>query len=300
MQTGEFKGFVTYTLINENTITATYGEPVYFVAPMQSFFLQTRSDYDYTTQNNAVKFDVAKISTTRPAGTPSGLRSGKTEENILRIKASNSASASGMLIAYSENAAAGFNANRDAQKLFSLYSTVPEIYALAGEIPADIRFIGGNSEVTVPVGIRTGQTGEIKLTFTGMNNYTKAKKIELTDAKENRTVDLTGMASYSYTFSHTETGINNGRFSLRISHSITSLPAFDDVDDLEVYGSSEGIYVVTPSYDPVQQLIVYDFQGRKMYESAVNAEYYPLGGSLRNMPLIVKVITANRTKTVKL
>jgi hypothetical protein len=271
-----------------------------YIAPLQGFFLQTRSDYNYNTNNSVAKFNVNNISVTRPAETSFGLRSVKTEENILRIKAENKTAKSHLLIGYQENASAGFRENEDTKKLFSSISSVPEIYTLADVIPVDINFISNKGEITIPIGIKTGQTGEITLTFTGMNNYSKASKIELIDAKENRIFDLTGMSDYTHTFNHTEKGIQNGRFSLRISHSITTLPGVDNSDDLTVYGDSKGIYVVTPSSDPVQQMIVYDLQGRKVYESASGAGYYPLQENLSQSPLIVKVITVNHVKTVKL
>ena len=268
------------------------------IAPMQGFFLTTTEKY--SGMGNVVKFEIDKISTTRHAGSKSNLRSANVKENILRIKAENNAAASYMLIGHKEDASNGFRENEDVRKLFSPFGYVPEIYALAGETPVDINFINAGREVIVPLGIKTTRTGEIRLTFTGMDNYSKASKIELIDARENRTVDLTGKTSYTYIFNHTETGISNGRFSLRIGASMTSLSKVTVSDDLKVYGDSKGIYVVSPSSDPVQRVIAYDFQGRKIFESTSNANYYPLQENLGHSPLIVKVITRNGTKTVKL
>jgi hypothetical protein len=74
----------------------------------------------------------------------------------------------------------------------------------------------------------------------------------------------------------------------------------NNLDDLKIYGYSNGIYVVSSSSDPVQQVSVYDFQGKKVYESRSDAKYYPLQGDFGNLPLIVKVVTKNGTKTVKI
>jgi hypothetical protein len=112
-------------------------------------------------------------------------------------------------------------------------------------------------------------------------------------------VDLTGKASYTYTFNNTDKGIQNGRFSLRIGSSLTSVPTVDNsANNLKVYGDSRGVYVV--SSEPVKQLTVFDLMGRKLYESVANAGYYPLKENLGKTPLIVKVTTANQVKTVKL
>jgi hypothetical protein len=271
-----------------------------YVAPLQGFFLKTLSNYNYDANNSVAKFNVSNISVTRPEGAPFTLRSGKVEENILRIQAENNTSKSYMLIGYKENASNGFKENEDTKKLFSPFDYVPEIYALVDRIPVDIHFINNEENTTIPLGIKTGQTGEIRLTFTGINNYNKALKIELIDAKENRTVDLTGKSDYTYTYNHTENGILNGRFSLRFGKSMTGLPEINTSDALKVYGDSQGIYVITPSSDPVQQVVVYDFQGRKIYENTSGAGYYPLRENLSQSLLIVKVITKDQVKTVKL
>jgi hypothetical protein len=273
--------------------------PIRYIAPMQSFVLTTLSNYAGT--GNAARFNVANVSAARPADEPV-LRNSNTEENILRVKAENEWTASYMLVGYKENASNGYNENEDVKKLFSPFDYAPQIYPLAGEIPVDINFINNDGEITVPMGIKTEYVGEIKLTFTGMDNYSRATKIEFIDAKENRTIDLTGKVDFIYTFNNEKTGIQNGRFSLRFGNStgLTAMPDVNTMGDLKVYGDSKGIYVITSSSDPVQQVTVYDFQGRKLYESRANANYYPLQENYGHSPVIVKVVTANRVKTVKI
>lgn len=267
------------------------GEP--YVAPLQGFFLK------YPTGGKDLVFNVSNISVVRPAGNASNLRSAgeSKEENLLRIKADNGVAVSYALIGYRENASNAYVEKEDVQKLFSPYNYVPELYSLSGEIPVSINYIKG--ETIIPLGIKTGRTGEIKLTFTGMDNYSKAPKIELFDALENRTENLTGKASFTYTFINKETGIKNGRFSLRIGTSTTGSQKVDS-DELKIYGDSKGIYVINDSSDPVRKLEVYDLQGRMLYESDVDAGYYPLQGYNGGFPLVVKVTTKNQTKTVKL
>ena len=265
------------------------------VSPMQGFFL--------TYKGGDVVFNVKNISMVRPAKASFNLRSDRktVEENILRIKAENKKASSHAVVGYRDGADNGFVRGEDVRKLFTPFTHVPAIYSLAGDIPVDINFVNNNGEVIVPLGIKTGQTGEITLTFTGMDNYFKASKIELIDAKENRIIDLTGKASYSYSFNHTETGIQNGRFSLSLSnYSMTSLSNVNSSDDIKIYGDSKGIYVLSPPSDPVQQVTVYDIQGRKLNESVSGAKYYPLQDNCGNSPLIVKVTTKNSVKTTKI
>jgi len=286
---GDDLDFITCTL-DAGAITSTDGSDMSYIVPLQGFFLKYKGD-------GAVNFNVENTAVRKT--TSSNLRSsqGSGEKNRMRIKAENDYSASYAIIGYKEGASNGYIPGEDVQKLFSPVNYVPSVYSLADEIPVDINFINDNSNIIIPLGIKTEQTGEIRLSFTGMDNYLKASKIELIDALENKTIDLTGEPSYTYSFNNTETGIQNGRFSLHISNSITSLPDVDS-DNLNVYGNSKGIYVV--SSEPVQQLEVYDFTGRKLYESASDARYYPLQGNPVNFPLVVKVMTASKVKMVKI
>ena len=286
------KDFIDCTL-DADAITSADGSDMNYIVPLQGFFLTY-------TGSGTVNFDVKTVSTVIPVRGSLSLRSDQAtkEENIIRIKAENSYSASYAIIEYKEGASNGYAPREDVRKLFSPDYNVPSIYSLEGGTPVDINFINSAGNIVVPLGIKTNQTGEIKLTFTGMDHYFKASKIELIDALANKTVDLTGKPSYTYSFNNTEKGISNGRFSLRISTSVTALTDVDAKERANVYGNSKGIYVV--SSEPVQKLEVYDLTGRKLYESHSNASYYPLQNNHGNAPLIVKVTTNNSVKTAKI
>jgi len=293
---GETKVFDDYHVdISSGEITLTNPVDMRYIAPFQGFFLKYAGTGD-------VQFDVRNISIARPTESSYNLRNARDvgETNIVRIQAENDFTSSYVVIGYKNGASDGYNRGEDVPKLFSPFGSVPELYSLAGETPVSIRFIPNSREVTVPLGIKTDRTGVMRLTFTGMDQYIHASKIELIDAKENKTIDLTGKSTYTYTFNHTEKGIQNGRFALRFGTSATAFPDVNPSDDLKVYGDSKGIYVITPSYDPVQHVMVYDLQGRKLYESTLNAGYYPFPGNWGQPLLIVKVVTTDRTKTVKL
>jgi len=285
------KDFIDCTL-KAKAITTTDGSDMNYIVPLQGFFLTYKGKGD-------VNFNVKTISTVISVKSSINLRSDQTtaEENILRIKAENNNSASYAIIGYKEGTSNGYVPGEDVRKLFSPDYNVPSVYSLKGETPVDINFINNVGDIVIPLGIKTDQTGEIKLTFTGMDNYFKASKIELIDALASKTVDLTGKPTYTCSFDNTEKGISNGRFSLRISNSITALTDVDATETPNVYGNSKGIYVV--SSDPVQKMEIYDLTGRKLYESNLNASYYPLQNNLGNSPLIVKVMTDNSVKTVK-
>jgi len=285
--------FDTYTVdTSTGEVSPTNPGSSPYIAPLQGFLLTY-------TGSGIVSFDVKKISTVRKT-TEFNLRSdqGTVENDLLRIKAENSYAASYSVIKYKEGANNGYKAGEDVPKLFSPFDEVPSVYSLADETPVDFNFINGNGNITIPIGIKTEQTGETRLSFTGMDNYTKASKIEFIDAIGNKTIDLTGKSNYTYTFNNTETGILNGRFSLRLSNSETALTDINSLDDLKIFGNAKTIYVI--SSEPVQKLEIYDFSGRKLYESNSDARYYPLQTNLFNSPVIVKVMTKSKVKTVKI
>jgi hypothetical protein len=301
------KSFITYKLTAPGVFSSTKEseDPFVnaridpgFVAPLQGFFLTTANTNDLLGEHTIATFDATIISTTRPITHESNLRSAQAEETIIRIKAENKWGVSRIFVGYRGDVSDEFNAGADVRKLFSdpEYGT-PEIYAIAGSVPTDIRYIHNKKEeIIVPIGIKIDYPSEIRISITGMDNYSKAERIEFIDAFEGKIYDLTGRSNFTYSYFHIENGVSNGRFSLRVTNSMTALPSLES-SDLKVYGNTKGFYVISPASDPVQKVSVFDFQGRLMYESESGAQYYPL--NVGNGPFVVKVISKNNTKTEK-
>jgi hypothetical protein len=284
--------FSSYTVdTSSGTVTPTAPGTSRYVAPLQGFFL--------TSKGGNVKFDVTKISTVRPVATASNLRSSQAENaenDILRIKAENKAAASYMLIAHKQGASNAFLRGEDVRKLFSPYDYVPEIYALAGEVPVDIDFINPTGEITIPLGIKTKQLGNTTFTFSGMDHYKQVSKIIFEDRLLNKTIDLTGKNSFSYSFANQVEGVQNGRFFLVFSSSPTAIQDLQDLQDVKVVKDASGTHIVTDK--KIEQIIFYDFQGRNIYESGyVGADYYTIPAKLSHG--IAKVITTQGVKSVK-
>ena len=282
-------GFVQYS-VNTTTGAVTPTDPGAspYIAPLQSFILT------YKTGN--VVFDVTKISTVRPANAPFNLRSSARtgEANILRIKAANSMAESYALIGNQEEA----SGSKNVPKLFSPFNYVPEVYTLAGEIPAGIQYIDNNSETVIPLGIKTNQSGNTTFTFTGMDRYNKTSKIVFTDMLLNKEIILTGYSDISYSFDNQTTGIQNDRFFLRFGASPTSLSLPQNADDIQIYANESGILVKTPDSDPICLIQVYDLMGRKIFEETLSGvNMYQLSGNYKARFVIVNVHTNNRVKS---
>ena len=289
----------TFDSYSVNTVTGVVTPTVpgnsRYVAPLQGFFL--------TYKGGDVRFDVTKISTVRPVGSASNLRGTveSSEKNILRIKAENELAASYMLIGYREGASNGFMRGRDVQKLFSFYDYVPEVYSLAGEIPADMNFIDHTVETLIPLGIKTRQMGNITLTFTGMDHYDQVSGIVLMDMLLNKEVDMSGLSSFVYSFDNQVDGILNDRFFIRFTPVNSLLPSWEQDTYIHIYPSSSGILVHSPTFDPIRLIQVYDVQGRKLYE-----EMFPgistclIPGNSEVSCVIVRVKTNEQVKSKKI
>ena len=284
-------GFETFQVdLLNNTIDPTVSGTSPYIAPLQGFFL--------TYMGGNVIFDVEKISTVRPIGSASNLRSASVtkENNRLRIKAENDFAASYALVKSEANNE--FIRGKDVQKLFSPYDYVPEVYLLSGEIPVDICCIDNSVETIIPLGLKTEQLGNTSFTFTGMADCNQMSGIVLMDMLLNKEIDLSGLDSYTYSFENKVQGIQNDRFFIRILSAKTSLSSVEKEDDIRIYPNLSGILVSAPA--PIFGIEVYDLQGRKLYEKTLPGTYiHQITGEFAPGYVIVRVKTKNRVENKK-
>jgi hypothetical protein len=283
------------------TANETAGENPGYISPLQSFFV-TVKPAALRSGHNFLTFDVEKnVVQPAPASTPR-LRSGtaSAEENIIRIHAQNNGFTSETLIGKRANARDGYHASEDVYKLFSQKLNVPEIYTVADKYALVMNFIQGESELTIPLGLKTNAVGQTKLTLTGMANY-EAGKIEFVDMAANRTIDITDKDSYEYSFNNQTQGVKEGQFYLRIQHSPTGINTPEPAD-LHIYRNQEEISILSVSADKIRQIAVYDLTGRKLYgNGSVNSDRYSVKDRWPDEKvLVVKVITEQKVQSVKL
>jgi len=234
------------------------------------------------------------------------LRSSANAGNRLDIIARNPEAGVRTLIAQAEGGQDEFG-NLDARKIINEISKVPEIYTLkpyqGNSVAVSINVIN-NGDLLIPVGLATSYSGNITLTFSGMESYSAA--ISLIDAETNRTIDLTGLASYEYAFNYTPKTINGeatvceDRFFIRISKSATGLIE-TIVGKVNVFESNGLIRIVSGTANPVKEVSVFDLQGMLLYkEVALNAISHTVNKSFPAGAYIVKVVSEKNTENVKL
>ena len=277
-----------------------------YIPPMQGFFIKSRrTNPAPATVNSNVGFLAATMSTVTPRGTTVNLRSTSedSETNIIRISTEHGDKTSRALIAQRADASIGFVNEEDITKLFSpssLFPDVPEVYTTADKQSLAMNFIN-NVSADIPVGIRVPETGTTTLKLTGMNSY-NADKIELVDGLTGEVIqDITGLDEYSYTFNNDNSGYQSSRFFLRIAQSTTGLDDVEAGKNIQVYKTKEAIQVLSSSNDKIQQVYVYDLQGRVLYSNtSVNTDTHQITGAFGSQVLLVKVVTENNTENVKI
>ncbi|NDV46327.1 hypothetical protein D0T49_04650 [Paludibacter sp. 221] len=304
--------FVTYGVggfsgvINQEITTDKY------IAPMQAFLVE-KSSQAIVSDEYDVEFNVENISTIRPSGSNSRLRSNSyevdNESDKLDIIASNDAGAVLTFIARREGGQSVFS-DYDSRKIISGIKSLPEVYSVKNHTNGKIGVgnnIIGTDRITIPIGLATSWSGEITLTFRGMERYDA--DITFIDTQKNSSINLSNYSEYDYSFDYqpardAQNAIipSEDRFFVLISPKRVTADEDALSGQLSVYTGADAIHVISNDSNPIKQLYIYDMQGRIMYtRDNVNMSYctIPMPDRLSAVGLI-KVITEKEVKNIKL
>jgi len=266
-----------------------------YIAPLQGFIVErtfvhsTLQFYEWmTTVDKDVK-----------------LHSTASKDNKLDIVARNPVAGVRTFIAKREGGQKEFG-NLDARKLINKISNVPEIYTLkeynGGKIAAGVNIIN-NDDLLIPLGLATNYTGNIKFTFTGMDNYDA--KLSFLDTDTDTEINLTG-SSQEITVNFTPGKINGedaaceDRFFIRISKTNTGLKEII-AGNVNVFKSNELIHVISSSENPIKEVAVYSLQGTLLYKTtSVNSVSHTIKKSWAAGAYIVRVISEKGVDNVKI
>ena len=267
-----------------------------FIVPLQGFVVTQSEEL-----STSLSFDESMTSVTGDAG----LRSSLSVVNKLDILASNPVASIRTFIAKREGGNDVFG-NLDARKIMNEISEVPEIFTLkpykSGSIATAMNIINSN-ESLIPLGLATSYVGEITLTFSGMDSYDS--QLSLIDTRTNRTIDLTGLASYDYTVYYSPEKLNGetvaceDRFFIHISKSPTGLNE-TITEKVNVFESNGFIRIISSVANPIKEVAVHDLQGALIYKvNDINAVSHTVERNLLTGVYIVKVVSEDRMEFVK-
>jgi hypothetical protein len=301
---GEAAGFTGYSKDGYWGIADDLDEDVHSpsIAPMQAFFVEKAEGYVEVEEDN-LEFNIAMTTGVTESGV---LKSAESANNKLEIKASNNVASVLTFIADREGGQ-DVVGNRDARKLISGISNTPEVYTLKDQVALGANIIR-NDHILIPIGLATAYSGNMKLTFRGMDTYDA--QITLIDTEsENGNVDLTGLDTpYEYEFTCLPPTVedkivaNESRFFIQIQPIQTVPTGISRVAGLAtVYVKNNTIYAVSGSSDSIKQIFIYNTQGALLYaDKNVNAQSHTIPRNTNIPPVsIVKLVTEKGVKNVK-
>jgi hypothetical protein len=268
------------------------------IAPLQGFIVEKA----FNMSNTDVEFKESWAKVNNGAG----LRSAVSAGNRLNIIARNPVAGVRTIISKKEGGQNEFG-RLDARKLMNEISDAPEIYTLKpnkGSLTAAVINVINSDEMLIPVGLATKFSGNITLSFSGMDSYDAT--LILIDAVANKEIDLTGLPSCDYTFNYTPKKNVKGepvacedRFFIRILKSVTDIPQMI-AEKVNVFVSNGFVQVISGTSNPLKEVSMYDMQGALIYKAdAKGAISHIIVRNRTSGAYIVRVVSERGVDNVK-
>ncbi|WP_430400092.1 M43 family zinc metalloprotease [Flavobacterium sp.] len=202
-----------------------------------------------------------------------------------------------ILVGYIEGASNGVDFGIDAKVLDTskpmLYNIVNnEEYVIQG------KSLPFNDEDIVPLGLKALTAGAYTISIENVDGLFDNQDVFIKDKLNNIIHDLKSSA-YSFT---TQEGTFNNRFEIVYKSGSLSSDEFTNANTMDVFVNSNEIHV-NSSKENINEIIVFDVLGRKLYENkTINANTFTISTlKSSNQALIVKVKLQNgQVKTEKI
>jgi phage baseplate assembly protein gpV len=293
---GRISDFVSYIKIgsdwyNSDATSVPLPNETKLIAPMQSFIV---------VPNVANPTLVADIKSTTTAAT-NLLRSSSVPDSKLDILAIKGEERSKAVLLYMDGASTSYDPQKDSYRLFmedfdnpaTLYPV--QVYTRSSDGYALDIHSSGSLEEAIPLGIRTSQSGNITLQFSGMESF--GQKIYLHDTKISRTIDLSQENEYTFSKDDGALFLDNRLYLSANPNSPTVLDAPANAR-IAVSGSSGGIEVLSLDGTPLSGIRITDMQGHYLVSEdhlAVTRCHYPLAKGI----YIVRVVSEKGSEIKK-
>jgi len=258
------------------------GEVTGIIPPMQAVWVHVKEN-----QTGSVTFNNAMRS--HPA-TGNVLKADATAPELIRLQVANGANTDEAIVVFNPEASNAYDA-WDSQKMFAESAEVPQIYTTAN---AEKVVINGLESVAtnsiIPLGFKTAKAGTFTISATEINGV---DAVVLEDKLLNKTQDLTGSASYTFTSDNVD---NASRFAIRLkANSVTDAPTV--LKSIITIAAQNKSIVVTTS-ETTGTVNVYDLLGRIVETKAIAGTKTIVESP--NGVYFVKVQTAKNVETKKL
>lgn len=276
--------FDTYNAF-DNVGTNNYGDTnvTGLIPPMQAVWVRVNADNieGSVTFNNSMR--------SHPT-TDNKLKADANTNNIVRLQVANGNSSDETILVFNANASNTYDAY-DSQKMFTESADVPQIYST---VDAEKVVINGLESTTtnsiIPLGFKTAKAGTFTISATEINGV---DVVVLEDKLLNKTQDLTGLASYTFTSDDVD---NTNRFAIRLkANSVTAISTVLK-STITIVAQNHSIVVTTSETSGT--INVYDLLGRVVETKAIEGTKTVLESP--NGVYFVKVQTAKNVETKKL
>lgn len=142
--------------------------------------------------------------------------------------------------------------------------------------------------------------GETTFTLSGMDNF--SKDVYLIDNYLEKTIKITNLTEYVYTFTNQVAGIQEDRFQLKLAPAGTSIESVEDALYLRAWIEGDEIRILSSPGNPIKSLALYDMQGRVIYATdSVDAFDYTSAIHLPDRQVyILSIVTEKTIKRIKI
>lgn len=283
--------WITYTVNGISTGVPPLNQ---YIAPMQSFLVRSKVNSGFQLVADS------KMTANRPG---EKLRNGGADylPQLLTIEITRGEEQSNKTIVLYDPAENDFETG--VPKFFmkeGAGDAVPAaVYTITSEgLYMDINKVE-NIENVIPIGIRTNEPGKLRLNFSGLSVFAPGYDLYLND-KELSTSHNLREGSF-YEFEKTNTNLYDNRFTLSAVRSGTAVEkVYSNNAEIESYVHGGMLYVTTTDNSLLQEISLYDLQGRLIRSiKNIAGSTYELNIQV-NSVYIVKAISRTAGRTMKI
>jgi len=190
-----------------------------------------------------------------------------TTENQIRITLTGNGYQDKTMIIFDEKASNDFDNQYDAWKIPGI-ADAPQLYSYFNGNKLTVNALNLTmDELIIPVYFEAGKNGVFTLNANDISTFSSYQKVYLKDLKENITIDLKEINTYSFKANVTD---NANRFELYFTKNALSNEEIE-TSSIHIFSFENHIYTSNP-LNIKGELIIYDLTGREMYRSRIDSD----------------------------
>ena len=184
-------------------------------------------------------------------------------KNVLKLKVEKEGRSDELIILLSDEASPEFDMTYDAYKLFSLNSSVPQVYSITpGKTELAVNALPGNKEnLVVQVGFRAGTNGTFTINAGGTDSFDPGTMITIEDLETGTTQNLMNNPFYLFTAVSTD---DNERFLLHFS-GINGIDSDVGQNEIRIYSNNQSVFIFPGRTFQNGTAILYNLSGQELF-----------------------------------